>query len=472
MKPINFLLALVSCWALASCNASSDLEVLNLGDLTSQSLGEASSSERTSDEIEELALRVASQLRFPNELRSSRRLAVASSYRLRETQQTLRSSTLPQQVNLHVVEFSEDNGYALVSGSKMDPGVLYISERGRFSKTFYDRYLAEPIGNYMKRGRPLGTGYYCPFGCINSDICRNTNHPTPSLEFFCPMGCPNRLVCPHESTTTDTTTVNLPYPITGNLIVQLPSCKVLRGKNNLLKTNWSLWDPLNLEAPIVKWTDEQGNVHEGRAFIGCNAVAIMQLLAYHQYPNILGGNSIPWDRFREMDEFEGHDRTLIAQVARYVADEIKSTYGINNSRETAAYNTDVKDFLMRIGYQNYSSLPYDIDEVKRELDQNRPILISAAVKGAYIGHIWIIDGYKEMRYVTPSDTVVYDFVHCNWGFAKYENQGYCLSKIFHKTQQYLNVEHELPNVDTIPNDNAYVSRCTIYTGIAPKIKTQ
>lgn len=461
MKKINVFVILASLLISFSCQSSSDLELATTSSFDSKNpLSAPSAFERTSDEVQKLALDVATMIKPTNGLRGLRNLSVSSVYALKDKNELRSLST--SDANLHVVEFSNNEGYALVSGNRNDAGVLYVSDKGKFDKDFYERNLAPHIRGYMSGS---GIRPYCSFGCPNAYVCGASNHPIPG--YICEYRCRRIEDCPHQPK------IDTPIRLPQEPIQVIPDssfvrCELLRGKENLLKTNWPIWHPFNLFTPIVKWKDKNGVEHEGHAFIGCNAIAIMQIMAYHKSPQCLGADAMPWERFREMDDFEGDDQILIARAAKYVADEIKSMYGYASSRETAAYHSDVKDFLMRVGYKNYSSQQYDIEAVKNELDQNRPLFITASVKGANAGHIWIIDGYKEMKYTTLADTVIYNFVHCNWGWAKHENQGYCYSGVFYKKQQYQDVEKNKPVVDPIPHEGAYTEYCQIYTGIEPK----
>lgn len=359
-----------------------------------------------------------------------------------------------------MVEFSDNEGYAIVSENTAGAEVLYVADNGRFDKAFYSETLERHIHGYMIM-------YTCPTcGFVGTCTFGKCNIPHLPLEVVCPYKCRSIRECIHnprrDSLMRELSNIQIGFERNEN-------CKMLRGKENLLKTNWPLWEPLNDLADEVEVIDQNGNPVKVPAYIGCNAVAIMQMIAYHMYPEKLGDRIIPWKRFREMDYFEGEDRKLIAYAARYVADQIKSIYGYEKgSRETSAYNTEVKKFMLNIGYKNYINQPYDIDIVKNELDENRPMFITASRKGAAAGHIWILDGYKEMQYTRQSDTIIYNFVHCNWGWGKKSNQGYCLSNVFYSEQQYQYLEYFEPKVNPIPHKKAYTERCTIYTGIEPQ----
>lgn len=345
----------------------------------------------------------------------------------------------------------------LSQGGGESSEVLYVADNGKFNKEFYRENLEPYIQGYV-------IAYTCPVcGFIGSCIPNKCYLPSLPPNFVCPYRCENIFVCRHNprrdsinqkskfiSFLTDTT------------------CKVLRSKEKLLKTNWSLWAPFNDLADIVEVVDSVGNVHKLPAFIGCNAVAVLQIMAYHKFPNTLGEYIIPWERFREMDEFIGEDRKLIAYAARYVADQIKSKYGYQKgSRETSAYSSDVKEFMLRVGYKDYTSQQYDVEVVKKEIDQERPVFITASRKGMNVGHIWIIDGYKELLYTKQTDSVVYNFVHCNWGWSKKSNQGYCLSGMFSTERQYNDRDIINFNINQTPPQKAYTEYCRIYIGIEP-----
>lgn len=467
MKTINVWLVLVSLLVSFSCQTSSDLDlaaVSNLEDKSSPS--EASAYERKGNEIQKIALDVATMLRSSDGLRSSKTLSVASVFTLQDDGELRNSSA--SNANLQVVEFSDNEGYAIVSENTGGAEVLYIADNGKFDKTFYSENLAPYVYGYINVGQPRPCSI-----CGYIGECIHVARP----QDVCPFKCPSIKECKHQPQPQ-------PQPVKPGVFDQIitnpnqsgeisGACLRLRGKGNLLTTNWNLWEPFNLLTPKVKFKQDTV-MREDHAAIGCNAVAIMQIMAYYKFPQILDGKIIPWERFRKMDEddFKGADRLLIAETSKYVADEIKSTYGIDNSQHTAAYQSDVKRFMQKVGYKNYTDQPYNIEAVMDELDQDRPMFITASkVSGG--GHIWILDGYKVMEYWWKDDNQglkegVYHFVHCNWGWGKEANKGYGLSKLFYIANLELeNVERGKP--DFHKNDKTkYKENCRIYTGIEPE----
>ncbi|MDO4707051.1 MAG: hypothetical protein Q4A61_01340 [Porphyromonadaceae bacterium] len=83
MKTISVWLGLVSLLVSFSCQTSSDLEFAAASNFEGKhSQGEASAYERTGDEIQKIALDVATVLRSSDGLRSSKPLSVASMFAL------------------------------------------------------------------------------------------------------------------------------------------------------------------------------------------------------------------------------------------------------------------------------------------------------------------------------------------------------------------------------------------------------
>lgn len=444
----KLLLMLAGLLTLASCDKSHEPDfALQMHE--AKSATDQSTTKRTIEEVQALALGVTTQLRSGG-MRSATPLYISSTRPIERAVGGFRSLS-EGATDVYVVQFADAQGYALVSANRGDDGVLYVADSGEFDPEFYDALLEAPIQRYMALS---ALGYRPPRPEDGGDDGDDWIYEP----IMCPVGCRDLNNCPHIFTLA-------PDP--------MPKGEVVRGKDNLLQTNWYLDYPFNHKVPEVEYlkdkTDEYGNVigkvwDKAKAFIGCNAVAALQILAYYQYPRRIGEYYVPWKRFCKMDEFEGDDIELISSVAKYVADQIYSRYGVNNSRDTYAYGSDLHDFLVRIGYNAYEMVKYDFNLVTKELDEDRPLFIRASIKGESAGHIWIIDGYKVMSYSYRSGL---NLVHCNWGWGKDANKGYCVSGLW---SDELSVKK--PEYPFIPRrtekTKVYSEYCRISIGLEPK----
>lgn len=120
----------------------------------------------------------------------------------------------------------------------------------------------------------------------------------------------------------------------------------------------------------------------------------------------------------------------------------KSTVSSNGTGTTSANR---QAYLKTLGYTMDSETSYSYAKVKSSIENGHPLMMRG-ITGVYTdsdgtshsssGHCWIIDAYANLTctaYLTSdkSTTVTFsaDYVHCNWGWGKYEN-GYYLSGVF------------------------------------------
>lgn len=113
MKTFNVLLILASLFIGFSCQKSSDLEFTTAPRLD----GKTSINERgVNDDVQKLALDVATILKTSDELRGAKALTISSVYNLRD--ETDLRSLSSSKLDLRVVEFANNEGYALISGGR------------------------------------------------------------------------------------------------------------------------------------------------------------------------------------------------------------------------------------------------------------------------------------------------------------------------------------------------------------------
>lgn len=207
---------------------------------------------------------------------------------------------------------------------------------------------------------------------------------------------------------------------------------------------------------------------------GCIAIAVEQILAYHEYPStqsILGVNDeeqiTSWETLKGLTDPQYTTSTVknhIARITRTIGDGCNMWYGCFGGTQSFATPQAAKKYLSQIGYQNtHRHIGYSLSTTKDALNNDCPPLIGA-LAGLNKGHAWVIDGY--FRLVTEkicenkngaivSTTIEYenDYVHCNWGW-KGRCNGWFLSGLF-KTANPL--EYDTPDAPNTPDSLKYNS---------------
>ena len=189
---------------------------------------------------------------------------------------------------------------------------------------------------------------------------------------------------------------------------------------SLLSTQWHQGNGFNF--PVGGLNCQNG----ANPPTGCVAPAMGQIMKYHEYPNNYNWNGMP--------DNEGSQETV--RLMKDIGVAVGMTYtcefsGANFSNIVSGFNS--------FGYSNTKRISYNAILLKRNLDWNRPVILSgySAKKrnpnGTYLftgGHAWVCDGYKS--YIYHSDDCYYTYellyLHMNWGWEVKELNGwYCAS---------------------------------------------
>ncbi|MCR4736310.1 MAG: C10 family peptidase [Treponema sp.] len=226
--------------------------------------------------------------------------------------------------------------------------------------------------------------------------------------------------------------------------------------------SWSSWSPTdvnfnNLTAK-TKWNqdgiynDAIEIMEGGNYYTGCGATALAQLMAYHEYPAKYTRDDLDtlkekwflaanWDgtyEWKEMTAYpEAKDlndkgKLCVAALMYDVSKSINSLYGPTQDRNGTASNmTDRIKYLRSIGYNCDNEANYSYSSIAVSLRKDSPVMIRGKKKNTTSGHAWIIDGSLELQrtrnyyvfWVPFKCTENQDYVHCNYGWSGYNDEG-------------------------------------------------
>lgn len=215
----------------------------------------------------------------------------------------------------------------------------------------------------------------------------------------------------------------------------------------MVKTNWGQTAPFHNLLPILP-----NNTH---AYVGCDAVAVAQIIAHFNYPQSFNGIPINTSKLRQYKNREDFSTPFlendIARFNKFVFDNVIKEY--DESGSTGDYEHD-RDFLRALGYSTpWQTVHYNFGDIKTSIDSkwlvfargdshrtNNFLGIIYSYSG---GHAWIIDHYAEVtkaihevtaysngttsKRSVSSETKMY--VHCNMGWSKSKN-GYYIDGVF------------------------------------------
>ena len=216
----------------------------------------------------------------------------------------------------------------------------------------------------------------------------------------------------------------------------------------LLSTEWHQKLPYNYYCPVI---------NDSIAVAGCVPIAISQIMAYHKYPPVVNGYLINW--YLAVLENVEPQLHYAARVIREVGREAGSSYGVD---DTSTLTTQARPTFRAFGYDAGYLEPYDEDKVFTSIIDSLPVYTKGddIVDGG--GHAWIIDGYYKSRntsyyynmqspyslHTTITERKTY--VHCNWGWGADWNC-YCLEDTFVIYGDRMREIHDFENVKIIPN---------------------
>ena len=157
-------------------------------------------------------------------------------------------------------------------------------------------------------------------------------------------------------------------------------------KSKLLQSDWHQDSPFNYLTP-------------DNTPAGCPAVAIGQIMAYYEHPDTLhltypGASGVVDFDWASMITHNSDNPSVCsvcpknAQLMRELGERMSFTYTPYGSGTTFSA---VESSLSSIGYSGSTS-GYSISSIMTALELNRPVLIGAHYTGSD-GHMWVIDGY-------------------------------------------------------------------------------
>lgn len=217
-------------------------------------------------------------------------------------------------------------------------------------------------------------------------------------------------------------------------------------ENGMCEVKWGQGKPYNDECPFV-----QENV---RGLTGCVTTAVAQLMSIYEYPQSYKGINYDWDAIKKSYySYDGGRAYLMAQLG--YPENLNVSYGVNSSGADPA---NIPRTLEHFGYTCGGQLKeYKDGEIISELEHGYPVLIgghayinhsSVSVLGITIysntwyseGHRWLghgllrVDYIKEYGYTSNQEIYKTDceshyYILCNLGWNGY-NDGFYYSGQF------------------------------------------
>ena len=343
---------------------------------------------------------------------------------------------------LYIFNFEDGRGFSVVSASRRTDGLIAVTETGHYDPE-------------VKTGNP---GFDMYIYLLNSRI---DNRP-PTID----------------------TTFNGFGPFYDYEILEESEVEPL------LTVKWGQNQPYNLACPQ--------NVHNtGVSPAGCVAIAIAQIMTYHEYPNSyirkyhnvdnIVPQNIDWNDIKRHVITSSCDYSCdyisISQLIREIGYRANIRYGEYDTTtglyQSWTYTNDAYSSILSFGYGVNSVQSYSFASIKTELNNFRPVYMSGGITGVTIGHAWVADGYYHKtermteyyetgiggdRIIISETPIHTKHLHINWGWDG-EGNGYFNDGVFRPSNPVSLDSPSLPSNNS-GNYNDPTQLCMI-TGISP-----
>ena len=358
----------------------------------------------------------------------------------------------PEQADVYIVNFANNQGYVITSADRRVPSVLAYNSYGHLGDTisnpgqailfsYMQAYIEEQRAAFEANKEKLATEAE---EAIFKQLSKERQAELIAKGYFDKEG---------KRTKTKYTWKGAFSGCAISSDSALPKRKNKKGEDpNLLmggggaefEINYGEWQTKELKAPLIKTLWGQGSGYNdkvpmkcsnGNALVGCTAVAIGQLLAYHKKPDSIVGRKMHWDDMTKVDT--GHmfsninsysiwsNRTATEDIQHLLAhlgdgNLLAMKYGCSKSGSSREFGT-----LYSLGYTEIKKEKYNYSTVISELKNDRPLLIDGcAIETDHKidllitkiewqtydrCHAWLLDGYvRRERNKTVN-------IYCEWG---------------------------------------------------------
>lgn len=290
-------------------------------------------------------------------------------------------------LDVHIFNFSDDQGFAIMSTDRRVPSLLALANNGNLNE--------------------------------------NDTIDNPGLKIFLTsIGGPGDLPIPETFEKLDPFDPGDPTPayMTWTTDVACP--------NGLCSVKWGQRDPYNLYCPVIRDTV---------CPTGCVATAVAQLMAVYEYPDSYSKYNFNWPEMKlttkNIATTVGADNVARLMQQLGLWENLDIHYAPTGS---SSYSEYIPGVLESFGYSDGGTLKYyNIEDVISEINANHPVLADGVAAAG--GHEWLIHGlmtrtkidqaHDENGNLIPVRSTKYYYVQCNWGWDG-KGDGYYLSDAF------------------------------------------
>lgn len=355
----------------------------------------------------EAALDIAKKQIFGSETRTVSIPKVREHYVYKPSPLT-RNVTDTVDVAFHVINFENEQGFAIISADKRAVPVYAYSEEGNIN--LYDAVEESGWGDFMDMAG---------------------EHYVSTLAMELPP-----FINPQDSVIGGPDYGDIPLLAVvyiDGVRYKMRTTDTYSNYGKKLSTLWDQCAPYNYFYPTMIGVPEE---YANKAAAGCAPIAIGQIMAHHEYPTTYQGFTFDWELIKSKTSFTQNEYTDASENAalllRCVADLGNAQYGFPTGMST----NGIIEAFNAMGYRT-SNASYASDILKEDIRNNNPVIVGGKTNNGY-AHVWIVDEYR-ICYSTITyyyDEPPYDiyrqehfaqhYFHCNWGYGEEFPSAYCL----------------------------------------------
>lgn len=370
---------------------------------------------------------------------------------------------------MYAINYLDNKGYTIVSATKKYYPIIADAENGHFDDNAfhsglsvlleeYERDIAycagldkEQLSFFSLLWRPYVESSPVKGPCQTRDLLsvvsesmaewEDQGYLYQSLAQGCPDGMPQSEYERFCSVAEAYTNPDYVQDYLENSFILIPDPNFyIGGVDALMSTKWHQDSPFNANC----FTSDSL-----QAKVGCIAVALGQIMRYHEWPSTFNWSNMP----------DYTSTSTTALFLRDIGDKVNMVYGVDasgSSFSNASYAiTEDYDYHFDESNINYSS-----DRVIESLDNGNPVFMAGHRYNGGPGHAWVCDGYRNRQYadsfilkvLSPSYPLEYETrasygtyhstieLHMNWGESSVTNSWvintYALGFSYNRSNMY------------------------------------
>ena len=428
----------------------------------------------SAEEAQETALTTAMQMREVEGIVTKAPLKIGSievvKGNTRKPYVPTKGNAKPEQADVYIVNFANNQGYVITSGDRRVPGVLAYNSYGHLGNTisnpgqavlfsYMQAYIEEQRAAFEANKEKLITqAEEAIFKQLSKEqqaaLIKEGYFDENGKRIKSKGGIKGRLCLSAEIGNTDVEEeVRTVYGQWETEIIKAP----------LLKTLWGQSDRYNDK--VTKYCDVDGD----ESPVGCVATAVGQLLAYHKKPAVFKGRTMHWDDMTKIDAGDMFSNIYshsiwnnptakedIQYLLAHLGDSDLLAMNYGCSADGGSGSSRALEALHSLGYNNASLIEdYNNQAFISEIKNNRPVYIegySYQIPHTYTtgwwfwkkshtnysyreGHAWVLDGYviisREIKHyikcpnIKESISISHDniqLIHNNFGWGYYSGR--------------------------------------------------